>query len=127
MDDTTGASGSMGGADATFPEPQTPDAKTWAAIAHLGALILGFLAPLIVYIMKKDEDPFVREHAREALNFQIVVLIAVVISLFLALILIGFLLLFLIAIVNFVLVIIAGIKAANGEPYRYPFNIQFVK
>ncbi len=109
----------------------------WAALAHLSALIaslvgLAFIGPLIVYLVKKD-DPFVRRHAAEALNFNLSVLIYAIVGgivlFFLILVIVG---LFLIplaiaaGIAWLVLVIIAGVKASRGEEYRYPLTIRFV-
>ena len=80
---------------------------------------------LVVWQVKKDL-PFVDEQGKEALNFQITVSIAVVVCLFLMFILIGFLLLPLVAITSFVFTLIAGLKANNGENYRYPIALRFI-
>lgn len=104
------------------------DSKGWAAAAHLIPIVgLGFIAPLVIWLIKKDEDPYVDWHGKEALNFQITLLIAVIVSAFLILLLIGIVLLPLVIIGGFVLMIIAGVKAANGEKWPYPVNIRFVK
>jgi uncharacterized Tic20 family protein len=103
------------------------DSRGWSAAAHLIPLLgLSFLGPLIVWLIKRDEDPFVEEHAREALNFQISVLIYAIISGFLVIIVIGIFLLIALAIFAFVVSIIAAIKAANGELYRYPLTIRLI-
>ncbi len=112
----------------------TPDSEqqTWAMIAHLSALV-GFvipfgnvIGPLVVWMIKKDEMPFVDDQGKEALNFQITVLIAVIICFILTFVLIGLLLLPVVGIATLVLVIIAGIKANSGEAYRYPFTWRLV-
>ena len=109
----------------------------WAALAHLSALVaivvgFVFVGPLIVYLIKKD-DPYVRRHAAEALNFNLsftlYALIGGFITVVLMLVLVGFLLipvLIAAAIAWLVLVIVAGVKANNGEDYRYPLTIRFV-
>ncbi len=110
-----------------FPEPTSSDAKGWAAAAHLLGLLFGFLAPLVIWLIKKEEDPYVEAHAREALNFQLTLLIAWVVSFILMIVLIGFLLIIIVWIASLVFAIMAGVKAANGEAYRYPISIRFIK
>ena len=100
-------------------------------IAHLSALAglvigLNWLGPLIVYLVKKDEHPFIADQSREALNFNLSVFIYVLVSVVLIFIVIGFLLLPAIAIAWLILTIIAGVRANNGEAYRYPLSIKFV-
>jgi hypothetical protein len=110
------------------PEPMKSDSKGWAAAAHLAPLIgLGFIAPLVIWLIKKEEDPYVEWHARHALNFQITFLIAAIASGILILLIIGIILLPIVIIAGVVMEILAGVKAANGERWPYPINIQFVK
>ncbi|MFY2765281.1 DUF4870 domain-containing protein [Arenimonas sp. MALMAid1274] len=111
----------------------TQEQKTWGMIAHLSSLI-GFiiplgniLAPLVVWLVKKDTMPFVDDQGKEALNFNITVAIAGIISGLLTLILIGFLLLLVVGLAWIVLTIMAGIKANEGVAYRYPFTLRLVK
>ena len=103
------------------------DEKTWAILAHILTIVSSFLAPLIIYLIKKDESPFVSEHAKESLNFQITMFIFYIISVILMVVLIGILLIWLLSIANLVLVIIASIKASEKKTYRYPFNIRLIK
>jgi uncharacterized Tic20 family protein len=111
----------------------TREERNWAMLSHLSALI-GYIAipfgnviaPLIIYLMKKDESPFVAEQSRESLNFQISMSIYMLISGVLVLILIGFLLLAAVWVVGVVLTVIASVKAANGEAYRYPLTIRLI-
>lgn len=115
------------------------DEQTWAALAHVSALLAGiaglaFLGPLVVYLIKKDESPFVRAHAVAALNFQLSWLIwgvALGIATFvLLLVFIGILLvpvLIVGAIAWVVLVVLATIRASKHEPAKkYPLTIDFV-
>lgn len=106
----------------------------WAMICHLSALagLIGIpfgniLGPLIIWLIKKDEMPSIDAHGREALNFQLSMTIYGVIAGVLVLVFIGVLLLAVLVVVNLVFVIIAGIKANEGELYRYPMTIQFFK
>ena len=111
----------------------TRDERNWAMLSHLLALV-GYIvipfgnvaAPLIIYLMKKDESPFVADQAKESLNFQISVCIYALISGILILILIGFLLLIVVGVTGAILTIIASVKAANGETYRYPLTIRLI-
>jgi uncharacterized Tic20 family protein len=107
--------------------------RNWATIAHLSALagfVIPFgniLGPLIVWLVKKDQSAHVADAGREALNFNITVGIAALVSFCLMLVFIGFLLFGLLAIAWLVLVIVAGVKSSDGTVYRYPFNIRFIK
>ena len=107
--------------------------KQWGMFAHLSALI-GFIipfgnviGPLVIWQIKKAEMPFVDDQGKEALNFQITALIAVVICFVLMFVLIGMLLLPIVGLGILILTIIAGIKANNGEAYRYPFTLRLIK
>jgi hypothetical protein len=130
------------------PQPATPtpppgpesQARTWNMLCHLSALagfIIPFgnmLGPLLVWQIKKNEIPSVNVHGKAALNFQITVTIAALIGMVVAVVLsfvcVGFLLIpivILIGLAGLVFAIIAGIKANNGEDYKYPFSFQLIK
>lgn len=117
------------------PGKQIPnEERQWAAFAHLSALVIlvlppvgGILGPLVIWILKKDEMPFVRQEGREALNFQITVLIALAVSGALTLVLVGFVLLPVVALADFVLVVVATLQVSDGRPYRYPFNLRLIQ
>ncbi|XBD33719.1 DUF4870 domain-containing protein [Pseudomonas anguilliseptica] len=85
------------------------------------------LGPLIVWQIKKDLDPFVDAQGKEALNFQISVALAALLCFLLMVVVVGFPLLVLVSIAALVLTIIAGIKANEGQAYRYPFCWRLVK
>jgi len=105
----------------------TSDETTWSLLAHLGGIVLGFLAPLIVMLTKGNESPYTRRHAVEALNFQITLIIGWVIALVLSFVLIGLLLFPILWIGDIVFCVIAGIAANKGEDYKYPFTLRLVK
>jgi len=101
-------------------------------LCHLLPIAAGFIAPLVIWLIKKDQSRFLDHHGREALNFQITVLIATlgltIIAAVLMFFLIGILLLpliFVIAIGAIVLEVLAGIAANRGDWHRYPCTIRF--
>ena len=122
------------------PAVLTQEDRSWALVAHIGTLVaawfaMGFLAPLVVMLVKPDR-PFVRRHAVESLNFQISLLIYSVIG-----VVVGFLLVVLtlgvgalvvvpvavvLGLLVLVVIILATVKANNGEDYRYPLTIRFI-
>src|SRR5262245_35839692 len=111
----------------------TREERNWGMLSHLLALVGYFIipfgnvaAPLIIYLMKKDESPFVADQARESLNFQISVCIYALISGVLVLILIGFLLLAVGGFAGAIFTIIASVNVANGEAYRYPLTVRLI-
>ncbi len=107
--------------------PPTADEKTFAILSHILTIVSSFIAPLVIYLLKKDESPYVAEHAKESLNFQITMAILFIISLILIFVLIGILLIWLLSIANLVLVIVATIKASENKLYRYPINFRLIK
>lgn len=113
--------------------PATQDERTWGMISHLSALVgiaipVGsIIAPLVIWLVKRDQSAFVADHAKEALNFNITVAIGFIICLLLMLVFIGILLAFALGIYWLVMTIIAAIKANEGNTYRYPFAIRLVK
>ena len=115
-------------------------ARTWNMLCHLSALagfVIPFgnvLGPLLVWQIKKNEFPSVVEHGKAALNFQltvlIVLLVGIVAAVLLSFVCVGFLLFPVIAIIGLaglVFAVIAGIKANNGEAYRYPWSLTLIK
>jgi uncharacterized protein len=111
--------------------PQQPlrpeDEKLWAIGAQLGGLVLGFIAPLIVWLVYRERSAFLERTSKEALNFQLTLLIGYLVSFVLACFLIGFFLLPIVWIVGIVFSVIAAIAVSKFEDYRYPLNIRFIK
>lgn len=122
-------------ADPTATEVSIPrDARKWATICHIIALIgllgngIGFLlGPLVVWLLKREDHPFIDEQGKEAVNFQITMFIVAFISGILCLLIIGFAFLLVIAFLMTIFPIIAAIKSNDGEHYRYPLTIRFIK
>ena len=100
------------------------DEKTMATLSHVLTIVAGFLAPLIIYLIKKDESTFIAHHAKESLNFQITIFLIIVV---LFITIIGILLVWIVGILALVLVIIATIRASEGKLYKYPFSLRFIK
>jgi hypothetical protein len=101
-------------------------------LAHLLSFVaayvaLGFLAPLTVLLVFGPRSAYVRAHAVEALNFNLTWLIYAAVAVVLAIVLIGILILIALGIAYVVLVAIAAIRAYNGQYYRYPLTIRFVR
>jgi uncharacterized Tic20 family protein len=104
----------------------TSDEKNIATVTHLGGTVFSFIPGLLVWILKKDDSTYIADQAKEALNFQITVLIAQFIAGVLAIILIGFLFMGIIWLLNVVFCIIAAISSSKGETYRYPFCLRLI-
>ena len=108
-----------------------PEERTYGMLCHLLAFstfIVPFgniLGPLVMWLIKKDSSPYVDANGKEALNFQISIMIYLVASGVLMLILIGFILALAVFVFWIVAVIIACVKANEGVVYRYPLTIRF--
>jgi uncharacterized Tic20 family protein len=105
----------------------TDEEKTLALLSHVLCLVVSFIAPLIIWLMKKDQSSYVAEHAKESLNFQISIAIYSFVAGILCLVVIGFVLLPAIGIFALVVIILATMKAYNGEMYRYPLTLRLIK
>lgn len=102
------------------------DDKNIATITHLGGILFSFVPALIVWLLKKDDSEYIAAQAKEALNFQVTMLLAQFVAYVLIVILVGFLLLAIIWVINIVLCIIAAISTSKGENYRYPFTLRLI-
>ena len=128
--------------ETTYPQPPpTPvnvsaiaNVRTWAAFIHASAL-LGvlfhfpghLLGPLILWLVKRDSSPELDAHGKEAVNFQISMLIYNAVAAVFCLILVGFVFLAILWVLNAIFAIIAAIKASDGDFYRYPMTIRFIQ
>jgi uncharacterized protein len=115
------------------PPPQSQqDERTWALASHIGCIVgawvaLAFLVPLVVLLIKGKESAFIRHHAVESLNFQLSMLIYGFVGFLLIFVGIGIFILPVLGVLWLVFVVIATLKASNGQGYRYPLTIRFVK
>jgi uncharacterized Tic20 family protein len=105
------------------------DDRTMGILSHILTIVpgVGIFAPLVIYLIRKNDAPFVEANAKESLNWQITVILLYFIAGILAILLIGFLLLPIVWVLNLILVIIASIKASENKIYRYPFSMRLVK
>ncbi|MFD1722180.1 DUF4870 domain-containing protein [Amnibacterium endophyticum] len=117
-------------------QPLTPEnERLWAVMSHVSALVgivvgvgtIGWLGPLIIFLVFKDRSPFVRQQAATTLNFQITMAIASVIAIALWIVLVGFLLTAAIYVVTIVFSIIAAVSANKGRPYTYPLSFPMIR
>jgi uncharacterized Tic20 family protein len=111
----------------------TAEERQWALVAHLSGLVasalggFAFLGPLVVWLVKKDQSVFVADQAKEALNFQIAVTIALLVSFGIAIVTcVGVILLPIVGIGSLVFSILAAVEANKGVYYRYPFSIRLI-
>jgi uncharacterized Tic20 family protein len=106
--------------------------KNWGMACHLTALagfIIPFgniIGPLVVWLLKRDEYPFVADQGKESLNFQISILIYAVAGAVLIVLVVGFAILAAIGLFSLIMVILASVKASEGVLFRYPLCIRFI-
>ena len=107
--------------------------RMWGMLCHLGALV-GYImpfgnviGPLVIWLLKKQESPFIDAQGKEALNFQITMTIAAFVAVLLFVIVIGFPLLIGVALFNLVMIILAAVKVNNGDTFTYPVCIRLIK
>ena len=128
--------------ETSYPQPSPApvnisaiaNVRTWCAFIHASALlgvIFHFpghlLGPLILWLIKRDDAPELDAHGKEAVNFQISMLIYNIVAAIFCLVLIGFAFLVVLWVLNTVFVIIAAIQASDGKFYRYPMTIHFIR
>ncbi|REJ94022.1 MAG: DUF4870 domain-containing protein [Planctomycetota bacterium] len=116
-----------------MPSEHDKQSRTWAMAIHLSQFAnfivptAGIIAPIVLWQMKKDEFPELEEHGKNVTNWLISSLIYAVVSGVLTIVFVGFLLLLVLIVLGVVYPIIGGIKANNGETWKYPGAIAFLK
>ena len=119
------------------PPQTTQEERTWALAGHIGTIVgawiaMAFLVPLAIMLIKGNTSPFVRHHAVESLNFQLSFLLYLLAGVLLSVFTLGLGLVVVVpvgivlAVLWLVFVVLATVKASNGESYRYPLTIRFV-
>lgn len=110
--------------------PASPgtDDRNLAMLSHLSGIIFSFIVPLIVWLANKDnpEKSYLVSEAKEALNFQITVLIAYIICMVLTIIVIGAFLFWLVWLANLVFCILAAVEVNRSGRYSYPFTLRLL-
>ena len=111
--------------------PSTPsqEERNLALLMHILAFFTGFIGPLVIWLVKKDESEFLDQHGRDALNFQISLLIYSLVVGLLALVTCGIGAVLVIPLLIYVIIgcVMAAIQGYNGEPCKYPLAIQLLK
>jgi len=97
-----------------------------AMLCHILGVV-GFFAPLVIWLSERDKHRFVAEHGQTAMNYQISLMIYYAVSSLLCPVLIGFVLLGVLTVAHIALVILGAVKASRGEHWQYPLAIQFLK
>ncbi len=95
-------------------------------LCHLLGILCGFLGPLIIWLVKKDESPFVNDQGKEALNFQLTVIIAAIVAGLSIFFCIGAVLLPAVGVANLVFSILGAVEANKGNAYRYPVSLRMI-
>ena len=115
------------------PSDLSSEEKTWGMLAHFSGLVWlvgipfgNILGPLLVWVLKRDEMNFVNRAGKEALNFQISMMIYGIIVAILCFVFIGMILAPILFLAYIILTVVAGVKAKEGSHYRYPFTIRFI-
>jgi uncharacterized protein len=103
------------------------DERLWATLVHVGGIVIGFISPLLGFLLLRDRSAFVGENSRNALNFQITVLIAYIVGWILTLVVIGVFVLLAAWVLNIVFSILAAVAANKGQVYKYPLTIPLIK
>lgn len=107
--------------------------RNWAMLCHLSAFagyffpFGGIIGPLICWLVKKDESAWVNENGKSSLNFQLSILLYMVLAAPLILIIIGVPIIVFLGILEIICIILASVKAAKGERFRYPISIPFIQ
>ncbi|MBP87922.1 MAG: hypothetical protein CMJ64_14560 [Planctomycetaceae bacterium] len=109
------------------PDSQSKDERTLGMLSHLLGVFTGFIGPLVIWLIKKDDSEFVDDQAKESLNFQLTILIGQVINCALMLVCIGYITFLALWVTTLIFCIMATVAANKGERYRYPINIRFIK
>ncbi len=125
----------------TYPLTNSPSVNTgipkeernWAMFCHLSAMLVyifpyaHIIAPLVLWLMKRDTSPFVNDQGKEALNYNLSIMIYMTVAAIFSCFYIGIPFLVGLALFDLIIMIVAAIRASNGEYYRYPITIRFIK
>ena len=115
--------------EANAPSKISKDARSMALLSHLLGVFTSIIVPLIIWLIKKDEDPFIEDQSKEALNFQITIMLGYLAAGIVTVVTFGFggVLFPIIMIGNLVFGIIAALKSNEGIAYHYPLTLRLIK
>lgn len=122
----------IGSSDSNIQESDA-SARNWAVGIHLSGLsgyvlpMGGLVVPLILWVVKRKDHPFIDQHGREAVNFRLSYLLYYCIAFILVFVLIGFFMILTLLVIELVLVVMAAVSASDGKEYRYPGIIRFIR
>jgi uncharacterized protein len=111
----------------------TQSERDWAMFCHLSAVagylipFGGIIGPLIFWTSRKDNSEWVNQNGRSSMNFQLSMLLYLVLTIPLCIILIGIPILIFLWIFRLVCIVVASIKASHGEVFKYPLSIPFIQ
>ena len=120
----------MNDLDPNFAIPPSSDSRNWAMLCHLSALLAmmtlgaGIVAQAAIWFWKKEDDEFIRDQGKEALNFSTTMVLAWVVCL--ALPIIGYVFIAILTMVWFIFAIIGAVNASKGQRYRYPLSLRLI-
>ncbi len=107
--------------------------RNWAMLCHLSAFagyffpFGGVIGPLICWLSRKDESQWVNQNGKASLNFQLSILLYMILAAPLSIIIIGIPIIIFLGVLEIICIIIASIRASKGEEYRYPISIPFIQ
>ncbi len=107
--------------------PPDADGRTMGMLCHLLGIFTGFIGPLIIWLMKKDQSPFVDDQGTETLNWHFTIMIGFLVGALTWCLFIGIIIIAGLAICNLIFSIMGAMKANQGIAYRYPWSIKFIK
>jgi uncharacterized protein len=105
--------------------------RNWAVLAHLSGLLAvtfigGLIPAFVIWLLRRDEDNFASQQAREALNFQVTLFLLLVVSAILFIVGVGVVLYFVFYVLGLVLSVVGAVRVSEGIAYRYPVNLRLV-
>lgn len=107
--------------------------RQWAMLCHVSAMLMyvtaigGLVAPFVIWLLKREEMPFVADQGKETINFQITILLALALSVVLMLVFVGVVIFWALLAFHFVVTLVAAVKVTEGVAYRYPFCWRVIK
>lgn len=107
--------------------PATSDDKNMAMLIYILAIFTGFIGPLIIWLIKKDQSPFINDQGKEVLNWSITVVLAYIVCIILMFVIIGIFLMPILLLAHLILTIMGALKVKDGIAYRYPWALRLLK